>query len=287
MAITTAQRVADDLTNQFAEGTHGDFVAQVAEPFARIVFSEYLGIGPELRDALAPPYGTGRRSHAGRGDGAMLSLLARTRAFSAAVRSPSSEQFAPEGLVDELASQIGHLQPYEVVGLMRLLYSAAVDTVAAQLPLMVAQLVAQPELRERVVAERKVDGDLLEELLRLDSPIAVVRYVVKDTELAGQMLRAGDMVLALVNVANRDPAHFLDPEIAIVPRPNVTSHIAFGWGPHRCPGARLARATSAIAIRALLTHAPSAQLDPSRQPTSTFFPLREVVSLPLVTRAGS
>jgi cytochrome P450 len=77
------------------------------------------------------------------------------------------------------------------------------------------------------------------ELLRYDSPVQYTgRRVASDTLLHGQTLRRGDLVVALIGAANRDPARHERPdELDITRRPGPP--LAFGQGPHVCIGAAL------------------------------------------------
>ncbi len=93
----------------------------------------------------------------------------------------------------------------------------------------------------------------IEEMLRYRSPLQwVMRTPRQDTQLHGQTIPAGKLVLAMIGSANRDPKVF--PEAArfdIVRNPNP--HLAFGHGIHSCIGAALARMESRIALSEFLT----------------------------------
>ena len=80
-----------------------------------------------------------------------------------------------------------------------------------------------------------------EEFIRWVTPIHnFCRVATTDCELHGQTIRAGQQVLLAYGAANRDPAHFDEPETLDVTR-NPNHHIAFGFGTHFCLGASLAR----------------------------------------------
>jgi cholest-4-en-3-one 26-monooxygenase len=80
-----------------------------------------------------------------------------------------------------------------------------------------------------------------EEFIRYITPIHnMCRVAVDDYEIGGETIGKGQQVVLMYGSANRDPRHFVDPEVLDVERtPN--HHIAFGFGTHFCLGAALAR----------------------------------------------
>jgi cytochrome P450 len=119
-------------------------------------------------------------------------------------------------------------------------------------PDLVAQLRAQPELIEPMV----------EEVLRWDPPIqCTFRRATADSRLHGVAIPKGEMVLPMWGAANRDPAEFPAPDIFDITRKNVRKHMGFGYGPHFCAGAELARLEARIAFELLLERLGDLELD--------------------------
>jgi cytochrome P450 family 142 subfamily A polypeptide 1 len=80
-----------------------------------------------------------------------------------------------------------------------------------------------------------------EEFIRFVTPIHnMCRTASRDTELHGKSIRAGQQVVLMYSSANRDPAHFTNPEDLDVTR-HPNNHLSFGFGTHFCLGAALAR----------------------------------------------
>ncbi|MGP3964257.1 cytochrome P450 family protein [Nonomuraea sp. 3N208] len=99
----------------------------------------------------------------------------------------------------------------------------------------------------------------VEETLRWDSPIAYFpfRYAMRDVEIDGVHLRAGEPVLACFASAGRDPDQYgPDADRFDISRPPA-SHLAFGHGPHFCLGAPLARVEAEVALEALFAAFPA------------------------------
>ena len=88
----------------------------------------------------------------------------------------------------------------------------------------------------------------------------VVRGCVADTEVGGCPVRDGDRLIVGTASANRDERVFDDADEFRVDRPNADQHLTFGYGPHVCPGAALARAVTRIGMRALFTRFPPGTL---------------------------
>lgn len=103
-------------------------------------------------------------------------------------------------------------------------------------------LARDPELYPRVCAEPDLIPIVVEESLRHDSPVQVLaRAVLDDTTIEGCPLHEGDRVVFGIASANRDESVYECPAEFRVDRPRPRDHLAFGAGPHVCPGASLAR----------------------------------------------
>jgi cytochrome P450 len=106
---------------------------------------------------------------------------------------------------------------------------------------------------ERLVADRALIERTVEEMLRWTTPvIAFMRTATRDVEVRGRGVRAGDPVLLLYASANRDEEVFGPSaetfDVARAPNP----HVAFGFGPHFCIGAALARLEARVLLEELL-----------------------------------
>jgi hypothetical protein len=126
------------------------------------------------------------------------------------------------------------------------------DTSRSVLATALALLLAHPEALAALRRDPSFAAPACEEILRYEPPIAVLaREPVEDLRLGGVTLPKGEMVLLSVLSANRDAAVFADPDRFDVARDGPRS-LSFGWGPHHCLGAALARAELQEAIPALL-----------------------------------
>jgi cytochrome P450 len=114
-------------------------------------------------------------------------------------------------------------------------------------------LATHPEQWARLVAEPELIGTCVEEWLRWTTPVvAFMRTATVDTTLGGQAIAAGDPILLQYAAANRDERAFGDDadRFRIDRTPN--SQVAFGFGPHFCIGAALARLEGRILLEELL-----------------------------------
>jgi cytochrome P450 len=116
-------------------------------------------------------------------------------------------------------------------------------------------------LRKRLMADHSLIPAACEELLRqTSSAVSLARNVTQDVEVGGMRLRKGDRVLVWLPGANRDPAVFDRPEQVDIDRP-ACPHLAFGDGPHVCPGAPLYRVWFEIMMKQILTKMPEYTVD--------------------------
>ena len=110
-------------------------------------------------------------------------------------------------------------------------------------------LAADPELYELIRSQPLIREKFLEESLRRDCPVQIVaRAAMEETTLENQSIPMGDQVVFGIASANRDEKVFEDAAKLIPDRSNLKKHLAFGAGPHICPGASLARLEANIAL---------------------------------------
>ena len=110
-----------------------------------------------------------------------------------------------------------------------------------------------PEERDRLIADPALIDSAVEEIVRFVSPVlSFSRTVTADHELGGKSLKEGDTVLMLYQSANRDASVFDDADTFRIDR-NPNPHLAFGFGPHYCLGANLARLEIRIVFEELFT----------------------------------
>jgi cytochrome P450 len=151
-----------------------------------------------------------------------------------------------------------------VLGSLRLLLIAGIDTTWSAIGASLWHLAKTPADRERLIAEPQLMPTAVEELLRAYSPVTMAREVMKETVISGCPVKPGNMVLLSFPAANRDPAAFADADKVVIDR-KENRHAAFGLGIHRCVGSNLARMEMTVAIEEWLKRIPDFRLDPVGQ----------------------
>jgi len=172
---------------------------------------------------------------------------------------------------DDLASAVTHGQvggepvtEEQAVSTLFAVVSGGVDTTTALLANALYWLDEHGDARAALIEHPALRPAAREELLRFFSPApATARTVVCDVEIAGVNLQRGDRVLLSWVAANRDGAVFADPDEVDLER-DTRHHVAFGFGPHRCIGAPVARTTFDAVLDAVLDTMPDYAVDRAR-----------------------
>lgn len=159
---------------------------------------------------------------------------------------------------DDLASALANgeingcpLGHNELMGYYVIVSTAGHDTTSYAMAAGMKMLATHPDALAALQKMPALLVNAIEEILRLATPVRhFMRTVQEDVEFEGHVMRAGDRVYLSYKAANIDPATFPDPLRFDIHRANAGKHVAFGYGPHFCLGAQLARNE----LRSLLGH---------------------------------
>lgn len=134
-----------------------------------------------------------------------------------------------------------NMDPMEYLGNLVLLIVGGNDTTRNSMSGGVLALNQYPGEYNKLRNDPRVIPNMVSEIIRWQTPLAHMRrLVLEDTELNGQKLLAGDKVVMWYVSGNRDDGMFERPNDFIIDRENARSHLAFGFGIHRCMGNRVA-----------------------------------------------
>jgi cytochrome P450 len=147
----------------------------------------------------------------------------------------------------------------------------------------IGQLLDQhPDQRRELVEDFSLIPRAIEEVLRYEAPSPVqARHVARDTEVHGQTIPEGSVMLLLNGSANRDERHFRDGESFDIHR--TGPHLSFGQGLHFCLGSSLARMQARVALEEILTRWPEWRIDYDDAAMAHTSSVRGWGRLPMVT----
>jgi cytochrome P450 len=152
----------------------------------------------------------------------------------------------------------------EVLAFAFLLLAAGSGTTWKQMGLTIIALLNHPEALAAVRADRALLRGVVEESLRwMPTDPVFSRFVARDCTLGGVDLPAGAVIHACLAAANRDPSRWERPAEFDPFRP-LKGHLGFGFGPHTCLGAHVARMEISHGVGALLDRLPGLRLDAER-----------------------
>src|SRR5581483_5836107 len=242
------EKLVDDLLD--AMQTHGapvDLVASFAFPIPALVTCSILGVPYERKDffvrcAEAFLSGTSTAEAAAAAGRELHAYLGEL--IEAKKTAPGTDTLGR--MVTEYVAT-GQLDETVLVTLAELLLIAGFDTTANMIALGTLTLLRHP--------------DQLEELLRYLTITHRGRHRVAtaDIEVGGQLIRAGEGIIAAQDAANRDPDTFADPDVLDIHR-EARHHLAFGHGVHQCIGAAVARVELQVAYARLFARFPGLEL---------------------------
>ncbi|MFJ9823155.1 cytochrome P450 [Streptomyces sp. NPDC101160] len=257
-----AQDVLDRLLDRLErQGPPADLMELVNRPFPLAMVSELMGVPEGDQPLMANWSDTIISARAGR-EASERAKGEMARYFTELIARShgTGKEFLAAVLADAIDDDT--LDEQEAVGLAVLIQIGGAHAVRNNSANMVYALLTRPEHLARLRAEPALLPQAVDELLRYiphRNAVGLSRIATEDVEVGGVRIPQGDPVYVSYLTANRDPAVFTEPEKLDFDR-GYNPHVAFGHGPHYCPGSALARIESEILLDTLWTRFPDLRL---------------------------
>jgi cytochrome P450 len=257
------QRIVDDLLTDLLAGPRPvDLVEAFALPVPSLVICDLLGVPYGDHDLFQQNSKTLiRRSSAPE------ERMAAGQALHAYLDNLMGEKLSTpsDDVLSQLAGRVhaGELSRQDAAQIGVLLLIAGHETTANMIALGTLTLLEHPD--QLAVLRDSDDPSLVasavEELLRYLNIThnGRRRVALEDIEIDGQLIRAGDGIIAANDIGNRDPSAFDDPDRLDLSR-NPRHHVAFGFGVHQCVGQPLARMELQVVYSTLYRRIPTLRL---------------------------
>jgi cytochrome P450 len=269
-ALASIKPNIENITSLLLDRMHGkdeiDLIAEFANPLPAYVIMDMLGVPrhmlPEMKswsDDIRLFIGTARGvpdkyERVRRGTEAMASAF---RALVAERRLELRDDILST-LVAANEADVGRLSDGDLIATSILFLFAGHETTTSLIAMASMALLDAPALKTQFLGLNTQGTQVaVEEFLRYDGPTPVMmRIALGDNQIGDKTIRKGDRVWTMIGAANRDPIEFKSPDTIDLTR-NPNRHVTFGFGPHFCLGAPLARLEAQIALPALHARYPA------------------------------
>jgi len=288
--ITRVEPFVREMCNALLDGIvargRSELVADYVTPIPATVIAHLLGVDPvdharfaEWSDVVVQSsYATmNRRADGSDGEG----LAGVAPEFTAYLDAMISERKAAADPPDDFVTRLiatsvdgERLTDLEMRTQLAFLLMSGNETTRHLIANLLETVCGDAGLFARLKAERALVPTVVEESLRHDPPIHVLmRDCLRDVTIQGVTIPAGVKVGFGLASANRDERTYAEPDAFRLDRPSAKDHLAFGGGPHVCPGASLARLEGRIALEVFLDRIDTARLDEpyTREPVPVFW----------------
>lgn len=247
------------LDTMITSGAPGDLHAALAEPFANRLNLDVVGIPHRDHERVRDLSDDIRADDHERASAALTALTG----YLAELLEHKRRHPAADALSDLVTtSGAGDpATPAQALEGARLLVTGAYETVATRISLGILALLTHPDQYEALAARRTPAQGAVEEILRYAVPGGswIPRYARTDIDYQGTRIRAGDLVVFLIQSANRDESVFDTPDRFDITRER-NPHVGFGHGTYHCIGAPLARLALTTVLEKLPPRLPGLRL---------------------------
>jgi cytochrome P450 len=271
--------LCDEYLDPIIARGHGELVAELTAPIPINVIAQFTGVPradwEQFRqwsdEIVSGTYPALHRNERGEGLAGAHPEFARYLDDLIAARRGQAD--APDDLVTRLlqADIDGRqLTPVEVRTQIAFIILAGNETTRQLLGNLLVRLATDRALFDHLRADRSLVERAVEESLRIDPPFPMlIRNVEQPTDVFDHAMQPGEKIVFGLASANRDEAVYDDPDRFDLARANWREHVAFGAGPHVCPGASLARLEAHVLLDAVLDRIEQLTPEPGWVPRKT------------------
>lgn len=262
------RRLVDDtLTPALAAGRI-EWMRELAEPLPMLMVARLLGVADDEAPVLkAQGYasveligGFVRDEELPALQATLVELGPAIAAFSDAAASDSPELGTVAATLARGVAA-GEIDELEAIGMIATLLAAGGESTTSLLGAGVRAMAEDPELQDRLRRDPSRIPTFVEEVCRVEPPFrGHYRRVTADTTLGGVRLPEGSRLVLVWPAANRTTE--LGGDTIDLDRPSPRQHVGFGWGPHLCVGAPLARMEARVSFEQLLSRTTSFAVEP-------------------------
>nr|WP_237555924.1 cytochrome P450 [Streptomyces sp. SID5914] len=248
------KRYTQRVVNRFCEEGSADLVSQFAEHLPMGVMCHLLGMPEEYNDRLVEAARDTLK-------GTETAIASHAYVMEALGRLTATRRAAPaDDIAGRLVTHPAGLTDDEVREHLRVVLLAAYEATVNLIANVMRVVLTDPGFRAQLSGGQMTVPQAVEQSLWDEPPFSTVfaYFAKQETELGGQRIRAGDGLLLGIAPGNVDPRIRPDLDASMM---GNRAHLAFGGGPHECPGQDIGRAIADAGIDALLMRLPDLRLD--------------------------
>ncbi|MFD5056656.1 cytochrome P450 [Streptomyces tendae] len=248
------KRYTQRVVNRFCEEGRADLVSQFAEHLPMGVMCHLLGMPEEYNDRLVEAARDTLK-------GTETAIASHAYVMEALGRLTATRRADPaDDIAGRLVTHPAGLTDDEVREHLRVVLLAAYEATVNLIANVMRVVLTDPGFRAQLSGGQMTVPQAVEQSLWDEPPFSTVfaYFAKQETELGGQRIRAGDGLLLGIAPGNVDPRIRPDLDASMM---GNRAHLAFGGGPHECPGQDIGRAIADAGIDALLMRLPDLRLD--------------------------
>jgi len=273
------------------EQGEGDVVETLLKPLPSLVVAHFLGVPREDRElfdrwsnAIVAANAEGDVLSAAQAVGEMMGYFAGL--IEKRKTDPGEDIIS--ALVHGRLNTGEEVSPAKILGMGFTMVTGGNDTTTGLLGGALELLTEHPDQRARLRDDPALLKNAVDEFLRLTSPVqGLARMTTRDVEIEGKIIPEGRKVMLLYGSANRDEREFGPDAAEFDVTRKIRRIMSFGYGPHHCIGAAIARLQARVALEELLSRCPDFTVDAAAGRYAPGHFVRRYESLPFTAKGAA